>query len=158
MSDRIRTAISITPVETLASSEDATKTRDILSPVTNKPIASQSEIALGSLDSAQGWASGVPAYQSATTSRVAQEGGGGGSYDFVYIRHTGYKYVSSSVLGVATSATLDIQVYSQGEADYVTIARLQPGDIMPFLGYVETGAIFIKASTSTIAVEYMRVT
>lgn len=107
-----------------------------------------------------GYAAGSPAYvQSGANAAIGQTAltiGTLTSIKFVYIRHTGFIYSSSSVLGAVSAALLTI-CGAATIAAATTIAILNPGEaiILPY-NTATTPTIYVAATqTGGVAVEVM---
>lgn len=142
MADSLQYAVSLTPIESLVSGEDAS-THNILSPVTAKSLGGGTSIDLtGSIDASIGYASGVPAYLSVTSGGVALDSDTTEARG-IFIKNTGYTYSSPTVLGAAITKTFTITVGLK------LIAGLGAGDSI-FLPNAGGGANNLKPSEFTL--------
>jgi len=158
MASRVDFAVSCTPVCAVSAGENlATET-----------IAADVAKNLGSAGSVTvtwgttiGYASGAPVYpntSSANNYAVGQTAASLGTFTdvkFVYIKHTGYLYSSSSAVGAATTAKLKVTMAAT-IANATTLCILNPGEsiLLPFQAAV-TPTLYAAGDGAAIAVEIM---
>lgn len=145
MASRVEFAISATPIYSHAAGEGLAS--DVMATDVGHTVGGNGSVTV-TWGSTWGYAAGVPSYESSggyiTTA----------SSKFVFIKHTGYTYVSSAALGVVTAATLTLTI-GDTSLDESVLAVLSPGEaiILPF-AVAKTVSIGTAASTGTIAIEY----
>ena len=104
MSDRIQFAVSITPIETLTT-ENSTD-QDIIASEVGKSLGGGGDsVSLDGYEdvvATQGYADGAVGYLSVTHSAGGTQVRSGAT-DFIFIKNTGFKYSSASVLGAVTT-------------------------------------------------------
>ena len=107
-------------------------------------------------------AAGTVTYISCTTGAYVELGTHNTAYDIIYIKHTGFVYSSPTVLGDATTDTVDIYVETVHNTTYVKLCSLPAGGAIalpstPALG--ENLCFQVKASGSDhLAMEYVAIT
>jgi len=136
MADRIKFAVSATPIETIAAENTPTGDTDI--------IASEVGVILGgSGDSTglanyggtavkQGYLNGAVSYLDVTHSEGGVALSAERSPDFVFVKNTGHKYSSTTALGAATTDCIMIVVNDLGNDLFYEIAWLKPGQAAVF--------------------------
>ena len=159
MSDKIRVKESIQPIEEYSDPESSTK-HYRTSDVTKRILGGGKEYDLtGTIHTSLGFASGVATYISTngTTGNVLNANTD--ERRAIWVKHTGYKYSSSSVLGVVATTNVLIVVGSK------VIAELGPGDSHTFVNAggnandLKTSEITVKGNDATnLAVSYLAVT
>ena len=105
-----------------------------------------------------GYAAGAPAnVTTGVTTGTGTTVGTLTSIKFLYIKHTGYLFSSSSVLGAVTTDKVIVCCNSATVAAGITVAVLGPGDSICLPFQTATSAVFYVApsSTNAIAVEVM---
>lgn len=160
MASRIDYAVTCTPVVTVAAGAESPAYDGLASDVA-KSLGSGGSVAV-TWGTTIGYASGLPAYVTSgtnayTAGQTASSLGTFTSIKFLYIKHTGYLYNSSSVLGVATLLKLKICMAAT-IADATTVAVLNPGDsiILPFnTALTPTFYAASETASNAIAVEVM---
>jgi hypothetical protein len=160
MASRVEYAVSATPVVTVAAATES-PTYDALAVDVAKQLGSNGSVTV-TWGTTVGYAAGAAAYVTSgtaayTAGQTASSLGTFTSTKFVYIKHTGYLYSSTSVLGATT--TLKLKICSVATiADATTIAILNPGDsiILPF-NTACTPTLYAASETASnaIAVEVM---
>jgi len=156
MASRVEWGVVATPIVTIAAGTDNPSV-DSLNLDVGKAIGSAGTVTIpGGV--AVGYASGVAAYKtSATNLTVGQTATALDTFTsikFLYIKHTGYLYSSSSVLGAATAYKLKICMVAT-IADATTIAILNPGEsIVLAYNNATTPTIYTAGDSVAIAVEY----
>jgi len=94
-----------------------------------------------------GVSDGATNYLQATSGGVAV---GDGDSTFIWIRHTGYLWSSSSALGAVTTDTINVKIDSE------VVAALKAGEawIIPLHGAVSSGSwTVVRGGSSDIAIE-----
>jgi hypothetical protein len=159
MASRIKYACSATPIYTLSNAEAASDV-DVIAADVGKTLGGSGEISCG-FGNTLGYASGAPAYTTTATNwAVGQSGTSLGTMTdsrFIYIKHTGYLYSSSSALGNASALQVKIHMV-QTIANATTLAILGPGDaiMLPF-NINHTPTLFATGNGAAIAMEIMQV-
>jgi hypothetical protein len=155
MASRVEYAVSCTPIVTVAAATES-PTYDALCVDVAKQLGSSGSVAV-TWGTTVGYAAGSPAYVTSgtaayTAGQTAVSLGTFTSTKFVYIKHSGYLYSSSSVLGAATTLKLKICMAAT-IADATTIAVLNPGDsiILPFNTAV-TPVFYAASETASNAI------
>ena len=157
MASRIDFAVSCTPVCAVAAGEN----------IATETIAADVLKSLGSAGSTTvtwgtttGYAAGAPAYvQSGANAAIGQTAltlGIPASCKFIYIKHTGYVFSTTAVLGAATAALLTICTAATIAAAS-TIAILNPGESIILPLNTANSTVLYAAGTVTggVAVEIM---
>jgi len=143
MSDRIQFAVSVTPIETLAT-ENLTD-KDIISSEVGGTLGgggdSTSLTSYGGTAVNQGYLNGAVSYLDVTHSEGGVALSAERSPDFVFVKNTGHKYSSTTVLGAATTDCIMIVVNDLGNDLFYEIAWLKPGQ----------AAIFPAAAANLVA-------
>ena len=141
MASRVEFGVSATPVYSHAAGEGVAS--DVIAADVNKSLGGAGSVTC-TWGITGGYGSGAPVYASAVDTVTCT------SAKFVFVKHTGYAYSSSSVLGAAVTTQLTVK------AGLVTIAVLQAGEAIVLPLYTATTVVLtFTASASTIAVEYM---
>ena len=159
MASRVEFAVSCTPVVTVAAATES-PAYDALCVDVAKQLGSSGSVTV-TWGTTVGYAAGAPAYpntSAATNYAVGQTAASLGTFasvKFVFIKHTGYLYSSSSALGVATTAKLKICMVTTIAAA-TTLAILNAGEsiVLPF-NVANTCTLFAAGDGVAIAVEVM---
>lgn len=144
MADRIRFAVVATPIETIT--DENSGSHDILASEVGKVLSGQGEsLALSNYSgsaAAQGYANATVNYLEAIDTGEGTSIGNAGN-DFIFIKNTGYRFSSTTVLGASTTECVLVAirlvayenavdagfVESDGTPNphFIEIAWLQPG-------------------------------
>lgn len=157
MASRVNYAVSATPICTVAAGENMAV--DTLAADVAKGLGAGGSVAV-TWGSTVGYGSGAPVYvQSGANAAIGQTPitlGIPASAKFIYIRHTGYIFSSTSVLGAVSAALLTICV-ANPIAAATTIAILNPGEAIILPLNTATSAVLYAAATQAngVAVEVM---
>jgi hypothetical protein len=158
MASRVDFAVSATPVVTIAAGSEYPAV-DTLATDVNKTLGSSGSATV-TWGSTVGYAAGAPAYvQSGANSGDGQTAltlGIPASCKFIYIRHTGCIFSSTSVLGAVSAAQLRITMAAT-TAVATTVAWLNPGEaiVLP-LNTASSVTLYASATqTGGVAVEVM---
>tara|TARA_R110000744_G_C18955329_1_gene516193 strand:- start:43 stop:522 length:480 start_codon:yes stop_codon:yes gene_type:complete len=157
MASRIDFAVSATPVVSVAAGENVAV--DTISADVGKVLggSGSSTVTWGTTI---GYGSGAPVYvTTATNYAVGQTATSLGTFTnakFIFVKHTGYLYSSSSALGVATTAKLKICMIATIAAA-TTVAILNPGEaiILPY-NVANTATLFVAGDGVAISTEVMK--
>ena len=150
MASRVDYAVSATPVAAVAASENvATET---VAGDLNQSIGGSASVTVDWSDTLP---TTFPTYLSIdTTGNGTALNADSGVNDFIWIKNTGYKFSTTSVLGEVTDATLAVKLGSGGS----TICTLAPGAGIfipkPGANYDAANDYYLTASADTIAVEW----
>lgn len=163
MASRVQFAASVTPIVTMTSDDAAD--HDSIGSDVGKSLGGSAYIAVGQeVHTTVGYASGTVAYGNAPANAGAklQLGADATAYDMVFIKHTGYKYSSATVLGLATTNTLDVLVETTAGSAWQKICSIPAGGAILLPSFPTQGTskgLWVESSsTDTIAVEYILVT
>lgn len=147
MADRVRFVISIVPIETLTADE-STSNKDILASEVGKILGGTGEITVTDYHGTgtnQGYKDGAAFYREASYAAGGTKLTGGNLGDFFFIKNTGYRYSSSSALGIASTDCVVIaakmpaytaagsgtggfmDMNGSARIHYIEIATLKPG-------------------------------
>ena len=158
MSSRVEYAVSCTPIVTIAAATESPAVDALCVDVAKSLGASGSSTV--TWGSTVGYAAGVPAYvQSGANAAIGQTAitlALPASAKFIYIKHTGYIFSTTAVLGAATTAKLTICA-AETIAAATTIAILNAGEAIVLPMNTANSTVLYAASTVTggIAVEVM---
>lgn len=160
MASRVQYAVSATPIVTVAAAAESPAV-DALCADVAKSLGGSGSVTV-TWGATVGYAAGAAAYVTSGTAaytigQTAVTLGTFTSTKFVHIKHTGYLFSSSSVLGAATTLKLKICMAAT-IADATTIAVLNPGDaiILPFnTALTPTFWAASETASNPIAVEVM---
>jgi hypothetical protein len=156
MASRVDYAVSATPVASVSAGENVAV--DTIAADVSKTLggSGSSTVTWGST---VGYASGNAAYvTTATNYGVGQTATTLGTFTnakFVFVKHSGYLYSSSSALGAATTAKLKVCMVATIAAA-TTVAILNAGEaiILPY-NVANTPTLFVAGDGVAIAVEVM---
>lgn len=159
MASRVEFSVGITPIVTIAAASESPAVDALCVDVAKSLGASGSTTV--TWGSTIGYAAGVPVYpdtSSATNYAVGQTAASLGTFTsikFVFIKHTGYLYSSSSAVGAATTAKLKV-CSAATIANATTVAVLNAGEaiILPY-NTALTPTLFAAGDGVAIAVEVM---
>jgi len=158
VASRVQYAVSATPIVTVAAAAESPAVDALCADVAKSLGGSGS--ATVTWGATVGYAAGVPAYvQSGANAAVGQTAITltiPASAKFIYIKHTGYIFSTTAVLGEATTAKLTICTAAVIAAA-TTIAILNAGDAIILPLNTATSTVLYAAGTVTggIAVELM---
>ena len=174
-SGKMRFAVSATPVETVTSGSTEATTFDVPSVECFGSVGGSGEVAgVAYVDAGganDGYAGGSPVYISAGT--AADASGSAltslASCKFLYLKHTGFEYSSTSALSATTNTVDALTILVTGGTDHTVIARLLAGEsiVLPMRGATNISQLEISSSDggnldsttglNTIAVEMIAV-
>ena len=141
-------AVSATPKVSLASTDGVTLATATLHENIRRSLGGSGSITHAGAIDFGGVTDGTTNYLQATSGGVNI---GNGDTRFIWVRHTGYVWSSSSALGVASTDDLDIYI------DAEHIASLNPGEawIIPLPNTSSTATNFIakRGSSTDLAIE-----
>ena len=145
---KVRFSVSATPVVTVDAVAGASLATTTLHEDIRKSVGGSGEITHAGVISQGGVTDGATVYLQATSGGVAI---GDASVNFIFVKHTGFAWSSSSALGAATTDTITIY------ADAEHIATLGAGEawIIPLSGSSSTVTSFTakRGSSTDIAIE-----
>jgi len=145
MASRVLVSVSVTPIYTATNAE--MNDTDVVAKDVGKIVGGTGSTTV-TWGSTTGYSAGAPVYES-TGNYISTT-----SAKFVFIKHTGFTYNSSSELGVVTNATLTITIGDTG-LDESVLAVLNPGQAIALPYAIAKSVAFgLTASSGTIAVEY----
>ena len=150
MASRVDYEVSATPVANVAADENvATET---IAADLNQSVGGNGSVAVAWTDTLP---TTFPTYLSVdTTANGTVLNADSGVNDFIWIKNTGFRFSSTTVLGVATTATLAVKLGSGGS----TICTLDAGAGIfipkPGTNYDATNDYYLTASANDIAVEW----
>ena len=111
MADRINYSVSATPIETLTGENSVDV--DVLAQEVNTTLSAGGDsVSLADYSGAvgsQGYANGAVGYLSITHSAGGTQVRSGAT-DFIFIKNTGFKYSSATVLGVVTTDCIQVVI------------------------------------------------
>ena len=149
----VRWSVSATPVAKEGGADGGALAYETLHENIRKSVGGSGVATItGTVDKGGTYADGVNTdtpYLSATSGGVAI---GQGTSTFIWIRHTGYEYSTATVLGDATTDTINVLIGAE------VVAALRPGEawIIPLHGAVSDAAWTAKRGGSDdIAVEVL---
>ena len=156
MASRVEYAVSATPVMTVAAGENVAV--DTLAADVSKTLggSGSSTVTWGST---VGYGSGNPVYVTTATNyangQTASSLGTFTNAKFIFVKHSGYLYSSSSALGAVTTAKLKICMAATIAAA-TTVAILNAGEaiILPY-NVATTPTLFVAGDGVAIATEVM---
>ena len=156
MASRIEYAVSATPIVTVAAAENTAV--DTISADVGSSLggSGSSTVTWGTT---VGYGSGAAAYVTTGTNyAVGQTATSLGTFTnakFIFVKHSGYLFSSSSVLGAVTTAKLKVCMVATIAAA-TTIAILNSGEaiILPY-SVANTATLFVAGDGVAIAVERM---
>jgi hypothetical protein len=155
----------MTPLTTVSASADAYLAHDVINSDIGKTLSSDCEVTVDTAGhTTVGYASSTVAYLEAVDDAKTQLGADNTAYDFVYIKHTGYRYGDATTLNVnATTDALKILVETTAGSAWTHIASLPPGGSIVLPNFPAQGAnlgLFVETSGAShhIAVEYALIT
>ena len=157
MASRVQYAVSATPIVTVAAGEN--QAVDTISADVGKTLggSGSSTVTWGST---VGYGSGSPVYvTTATNYAVGQTATSLGTFTsakFIFVKHSGYLFSSSSALGAATTAKLKVCMVATIAAA-TTVAILNAGEaiILPY-NEANTATLFVAGDGVAIATEVMK--
>ena len=174
-SGKMRFAVSATPVETVTSGSTEATTFDVPSVECYGSVGGSGEVAgvayvdVGGAN--DGYLSGSPVYFSAPA--AADNSGQAltslASCKFLYLKHTGFEFSSTSALSTTTNTVDALTILVTGGTDHTVIARLLAGEsiVLPMRGGSNISQIEVSSSdggnldsttgANTIAVEMIAV-
>ena len=157
MASRVEYAVSATPIVTVAAGENTAV--DTISADVGSSLggSGSSTVTWGTT---VGYGSGAAAYVTTGTNyAVGQTATSAGTFTnakFIFIKHTGFLYSSSSALGAATTAKLKITMAATVAAA-TTVAILNAGEaIILHYNVATTPTLFVAGDGVAIAVETMK--
>ena len=174
-SGKMRFAVSATPVETVTSGSTEATTFDVPSVECFGSVGGSGEVAgVAYVDAGgpnDGYVGGSPVYFSAPTQADAsgQALTSLGSCKFLYLKHTGFEFSSTSALSTTTNTVDALTILITGGTDHTVIARLLAGEsiVLPMRGATNISQIEVSSSDggnldasvglNTIAVEMIAV-
>jgi|TARA_R110002167_G_scaffold87677_2_gene236722 hypothetical protein len=157
MASRVEYAVSATPIVTVAPGENTEV--DTIAVDVGKSIggSGSSTVTWGTT---VGYGSGSPVYvTTATNYAVGQTATSLGTFTdakFIFVKHSGYLFSSSSALGAATTAKLKVCMIATIAAA-TTVAILNAGEaiILPY-NVANTATLFVAGDGVAIATEVMK--
>ena len=157
MASRVEYAVSATPIVTVAPGENTEV--DTIAVDVGKSIggSGSSTVTWGTT---VGYGSGSPVYvTTATNYAVGQTATSLGTFTdakFIFVKHSGYLFSSSSALGAATTAKLKVCMIATIAAA-TTVAILNAGEaiILPY-NVANTTTLFVAGDGVAIATEVMK--
>jgi len=174
-SGKMRFAVSASPIETVTSGSTEATTFDVPSVECYGSVGGSGEVAgvayvdVGGAN--DGYLNGSPVYFSAPTG--ADNSGQAltslASCKFLYLKHTGFEFSSTSALSTTTNTVDALTILITGGTDHTVIARLLAGEsiVLPMRGGSNISQIEVSSSDggnldsttglNTIAVEMIAV-
>jgi len=145
MASRVEFAISATPIYSHAAGEGLAS--DVMATDVGHTVGGNGSVTV-TWGTTSGYSAGSPVYESSGGYLTVA------SCKFIYVKHTGYAYSSSSALGAAVATTLTLTI-GDSSLDESVLAVLNPGEaiILPF-AVAKSFSIGTTASSGTIAVEW----
>jgi hypothetical protein len=156
MASRIEYAVSATPIVSVAAGEN--QAVDTISADVGKTLGGSGSATV-TWGSTVGYGSGSPVYvTTATNYAVGQTATSLGTFTnakFIFVKHSGYLYSSSSAVGAATTAKLKVCMVATIAAA-TTVAILNAGEaiILPY-NVANTATLFGAGDGVAIATEVM---
>lgn len=160
MADRVVTLVAVTPIETLT--DENSGTHDIIASEVKKLLGGSAETPVTDFSGTgtnQGYTGGAAFYREASYNAGGTKLTGGNLGDFFFIKNTGYRYSSSSVLGAASTDCVIIAAKMPAHSaagsgtggfldtigtervHYIEIATLKPGQAILLPSSQAIGAV-----------------
>jgi hypothetical protein len=162
MSDRVRFAISVTPIEGLTDENGGT--HDVISGEVNKSLGGDGEVKISNYAGTaanQGFLNGAAYYKEAIDSADTVSISSETTASFVFIKNTGRKFESTSTLGDALSKAIKVMVGT------TAVSILEPGECIVLKDVnmgINASTIYVRTvdldggnntSAGHLAVEYL---
>ena len=164
MAGKIAYSVSMTPITTIAAVSNQSAEHDIINTDIGKALGGGADVAcsIGHTTEGSYTTGGTLAYLNApaTGSRLALFTANT-VYDFVFIKHTGFIFSTTTVLGATSTQNLVLEQETSSGA-YDIICAIPPGGavVLPNVPAMGTDCTFQVASSgaATIAVEAVAIT
>jgi len=151
-SGKVSYGVSMTPITRIDTVDNQSGAHDVINTDIGKSLGGSADVACSAGHTTVGYSGGTVAYDEAEVSGGSNSTLGSAGYDFVFIKHTGKKYVSGA-LGTASTGNLVVTLGSQ------VVCTIPPNGAVT-LPNVPAANIIVKSSSASdnIAVEYALIT